>query len=70
MQHKVIWLGLSPFKNMLIADKNIKNDNKHLHCCSVVLCVNSCKVDKTAAHRGGEEGRILTVPIHCFVWAV
>lgn len=34
------------------------------------LCVNSCKVYKTAAHHGGEEGRILTVPIHCFIWAI
>lgn len=55
---------------MLNADENIKNDNKHLLCCSVVLCVNSHKVDEAAAHHGGEEGGILTVPIHCFIWVI
>lgn len=35
-----------------------------------MLCVNSCKVDKTAAHHGGEEARVLTVPIPCFIWVI
>lgn len=55
---------------MLIADENIKNENKLLPCCLVVLCVNSCNVDETAAHHGGEKGRLLTVPIHRFIWVI
>lgn len=68
MQHRVIWLVLLLlFKNMLIADKNIANDNKHIHCCSGV---NSGKADETAAHHGGEEGRVLVVPVYCLIWAL
>lgn len=63
MQNKVIWL-------VLLADENIKSDNKHLCFCPAVLCVNSCKVDETAAHHGGEEGGVLAVPVHCFIWVI
>lgn len=55
---------------MLTAFVNAKNDNKHLRSCSGVVCVNSWEIDETAAHHGGKEGRVITVPIHRFIWVV